>query len=68
MPAWRSASPKKWKTPAEDVAHDARHELRDVPEGRDPVLGNDSQVRPIRPVYLITEISGWVASSVCVNT
>ena len=66
-PAWRSASPKKRKTrPAKTCADDARAELGDVAEGGDPVLRDaDSQVLAH---YLITEISGWVASSVCVKT
>ena len=61
MPAWRSASPKKWNTlPVEHGAHHARAELRQLAERRDPAAG--------RARHLITEISGWVASSVWVKT
>src|SRR4051812_16323851 len=49
----------------EDRADDSRGELRDVSERRDPVA-RDAQ--PAAAHYLITEISGWVASSVCVKT
>ena len=48
---------------AEDLADDARAELDDVAEGRDPVA-RDGQPA----VHLMFRISGWVASSVCVNT
>ena len=38
MPAWRSASPKKWNTrPLYTRTDHARAELGDVAEGRDPV-------------------------------
>src|SRR5215216_2174763 len=51
--------------PVEDRARDARAELGDVAERGDPVAWN-AQPRPSH--YLITEISGWVARSVWVNT
>ena len=95
MPAWRSASPKKWNT------RPLKMSPKDWPQKRmmSPPLaiqsrGTDSQPMPVevervaglaatsRPIprssrlfalakdgcHLITRISGWVASSVCVNT
>src|SRR5215212_1972205 len=52
--------------PVEDRGDDARRELGDVAEGCDPVAWDAEPTRA--HVYLITEISGWVASSVWVKT
>ena len=68
MPAWRSASPKKRKTRSrEDLAHDRAAELRDVAEATRSSPW-DSQPGACPMAHLITEISGWVASSVWVKT
>ena len=70
MPAWRSASPKKRKTrPLKTSPKTRAGELGDVAEGGDPVqLSGNCCSQPSPCIYLITEISGWVASSVCVKT
>ena len=66
MPAWRSASPKNLQdAAAEDLAHDPRQNLAMSPKVAIQSFGTASQVRAH---YLITEISGWVASSVWVKT
>src|SRR5436309_10321585 len=49
---------------AEDLVEDPRRELRDIAESGDPVARGG----PHAVHYLITEISGCVASSVCVKT
>ena len=67
MPAWRSASPKKRKTRGrEDVGHDARAEADDLAEGGEPVARDGEPTMVAH--HLMLMISGWVASSVCVNT
>ena len=68
IPAWRSASPKKRQHPARvDDPHHPAAEAGDVAERAEPVAGDASQ--PISGLaHLITEISGWVASSVWVKT
>ena len=48
---------------AEDLAHDAPAEADDVAERREPVARDCQPV-----VHLMLRMSGWVASSVCVNT
>ena len=49
---------------AVDLAQDAPAELRDLAEVRDPVARDGEPAAH----YLITVISGWVASSVWVKT
>ena len=65
MPAWRSASPKKWKTRPLNGARTRAQNLAMSPKEAIQSRGTLSQPRAH---YLITEISGWVASSVCVKT
>jgi hypothetical protein len=58
---------------AEEAQHVTVEDLRDHPRGEpgdlaergDPILGD---AEPGAPHYLMIEISGWVASSVCVKT
>ena len=67
MPAWRSASPKKWKTfPLKTSPTTRAQNLAISPNEAIQSFGTDQPGR--QPHYLITEISGWVASSVCVKT
>ena len=66
MPACRSASPKNMNTRA------AEHERDDAPGEACAISPKEAiAVRPlsaVQPRHLMTEISGWVASSVCVKT
>ena len=67
MPAWRSASPKKRKTrPLNTPATTLPQKRAISPALAIQSFGTDSQV--LAHGYLITEISGWVASSVWVKT
>ena len=68
MPAWRSVSPKKRRTRSEKTSATMREQnLTISPNDAIQSFGTESQ--PMLPAhYLITVISGWVASSVCVNT
>ena len=83
MPAWRSASPKKWQdAPAEHRRAMTRAEnLAMSPNEAIQSFGTSAQVLPVgvHPssehaararigISLMTEISGWVASRVCVKT
>ena len=66
-PAWRSASPKKRKTLSEKTSPTTvAQKLDDLAEGGEPVA-RDCEPLPSHG-YLMLRISGWVASSVCVNT
>ena len=66
-PAWRSASPKKRKTlSVKTSATTRRAEADDLAERGEPVA-RDCEPRASHG-YLMFTISGWVASSVCVNT
>ena len=66
MPAWRSASPKKRKTlSAKTSPTTVAQNLTISPKEAIQSRGTASHGRPI---YLMSMISGWVASSVCVNT
>jgi hypothetical protein len=64
-PAWRSASPKKRKTRRPKTSPKSRAaNLAMSPSEAIQSRGVVSR----RCIYLITEISGWVASSVWVKT
>jgi hypothetical protein len=66
MPAWRRLSPRKRSTRPSTISRTTRAEnLAMSPNEAIQSFGTLNQVRPI---YLITEISGWVASSVWVKT
>ena len=65
IPAWRRASPKKWNTRPLKMSPKAWPQKRMMsPSEATQSLGTASQPHQSR----ITRISGWVASSVWVNT
>ena len=65
-PAWRSASPKKRKTLRPKTSATTRPaEADDLAERGEPVARD---CEPLASHHLMLRISGWVASSVCVNT
>ncbi len=65
IPAWRSASPKNWKTRPVKTRPITRPQNRKI----SPIEVSQSLGTASQPMsYLIVEISGWVASSVCVKT
>ena len=67
IPAWRSASPKNVEDAAGvDEPHDPAAEAGDLAERGEPVPGYGAS--QLGASHLITEISGWVASSVWVKT
>ena len=65
MPDWRSVSPKKWNTRPVQTSRTTVATKRAIsPEPASHSRGIPSS----SPIYLITRIWGWVASSVCVKT
>ncbi len=64
IPAWRSASPKKRNTRSPKTSRMTRPENLTM----SPNEANQSAGTASQPIYLMIEISGWVASSVCVKT
>ena len=67
MPAWRSASPKKRKTLRPKTSPTTVAQKRTI-SPNEAIQSRGTAEPRLAHGYLITVISGWVASSVCVNT
>ena len=67
MPAWRSVSPKKRRTRSEKTSATMREQNLTISPNDAIQSLRDGEPADVAH-YLITVISGWVASSVCVNT